>query len=80
MLLEDTRAEAREVFTDKEVGFFSNEESLKRRLKYFLFGPGKLKMDSMITKAYNNVSTYHTYLRRMIYIKNVLEKDLSQKS
>ena len=74
MLLEDTRAEAREVFTNKEVGFFSNEESLKRRLRYFLFGPGKLKMDSMITKAYNKVSTYHTYLRRMLYIKSIIDQ------
>lgn len=80
MLLEDTRAEAREVFTNKEVGFFSNGESLKRRLRYFLFGPGKLKMDSMILKAYNKVSTYHTYLRRMIYIKSIIEKDLPPES
>lgn len=73
MLLEDIRAEAKEVFTDQEVGFFSDGESLKEKLIYFLFGPGKLKIDSMIVKAYNKVSTYHTYLQRMIYIKSVID-------
>jgi spore maturation protein CgeB len=75
MLLEDTRVEAREVFTEDDVGFFSDEESLNERLKYFLFGAGESKIDSMIIKAYNKVSTKHTYLHRVLSIKKVLEQD-----
>lgn len=77
MLLEDTRIESREIFTDKEVGFFSDEESLNERIKYFLFGAGKSKVKDMITKAYNKISTKHTYLHRMIHIKKILEQDIS---
>jgi spore maturation protein CgeB len=75
MLLEDTRIEAREVFTDNEVGFFSNEESLNERLHYFLYGKGKAQIDNMIIKAYNKISNKHTYLHRMLYVKNIIEQD-----
>jgi spore maturation protein CgeB len=75
MLLEDNRIEAKEVFTDTEVGFFSNEESLIERLQYFMFGKGKPKINDMIIKAYNKVSTKHTYLHRMLYVKSILEQD-----
>lgn len=74
MLLEDTRDEAREVFTDKDVGFFSDEQTLNDQLKYFLFGAGKNKMNDMILNAYKTVSSGHTYLHRMLYIKSVLEQ------
>jgi len=74
MLLEDTRAEAREIFTDKEIGFFSDEQSLNESLKYFLFEADESKIDNMIIKAYNRVANSHTYLHRMTYIKNILSQ------
>lgn len=74
MLLEDTRVEAREVFTDKEVGFFSDEKSLIENLEFFMLGAGKSKVTNMIVKAYNKVSSNHTYLHRMLYIKGILEQ------
>jgi spore maturation protein CgeB len=73
MLLEDTRVEAREVFTEKEVGFFSDEESLNERLRYFFFDAGKSKVGDMVIKAYTKVATKHTYLHRMTHIKNIIE-------
>lgn len=75
MLMEDIRSETREVFTDKEIGFFSDEESLNDQIKYFLLGKGRAKVEKMIIKAYQNISSKHTYLHRMIYIKSILEKD-----
>lgn len=74
MLLEDTRDEAREVFTDKDVGFFSDEQTLNDQLKYFLYGDGKDKLDNMILSAYNTVSSKHTYLHRMLYIRDILDQ------
>lgn len=74
MLLEDTRKEAHEIFTEKEVGFFSNEKSLEERLNYFLLGKGVSKRDDMIIKAYNKVSSKHTYLFRTLFIKKILEQ------
>lgn len=74
MLLEDTRPEARDIFTEKEVGFFSDESELVSRLNYFLNGKGKDKREEMAFAAYKKVSLNHTYLRRFLSIKNVLEK------
>lgn len=74
MLMEDTRAEAHEVFNDKQVGFFFNEESLIERLHYFLIGRGKKIRDEMAFQAYKHVATSHTYTNRLLYIKSVLEK------
>jgi hypothetical protein len=73
MLLEDTRAEAHEIFDNKQVGFFSDEKSLVERLEYFLLGSGQKSRDEMAYKAYKNVATNHTYTNRLLYIKNVLE-------
>lgn len=75
MLLEDIRSEAREVFTEKEVGFFSDEASLNERIQYFLFGKGKSKINDMIVRAYQKISTKHTYLHRMMQIKKILEQN-----
>ena len=75
MLLEDIRPEAREIFTDNEIGFFSDEKSLNDQIQYFLLGKGRSKVEKMIIKAYQNISSKHTYLHRMVYIKSILEKD-----
>lgn len=74
MLLEDIRSEAREIFTKNEVGFFNDEKSLIKELKYFLLGAGKNKREDMAFEAYRKVSDSHTYLHRMLYIQNILEK------
>lgn len=73
MLLEDTRPEARDVFTEKEVGFFSDEKELVNRLSYFLNGKGNDKRENMAFEAYKKVSLNHTYLRRFLSIKDIIE-------
>jgi len=73
MLLEDTRAEAREIFTEKQVGFFSDEKSLIERLHYFLIGRGSKDRKEMIFQAYKHVAANHTYTNRLLSIKSVLE-------
>lgn len=77
MLLDDSRPEARDVFTEDEVGFFSDENSLKERLEYFLMGPGKNKMEQMAFNGYKKVAENHTYNHRLLYIKDILEKNPS---
>jgi spore maturation protein CgeB len=74
MLLEDTRAEAREIFTEGEVGFFSNEKSLIDRLRYFLIGKGDALRGEMAFEAYKKVASNHTYTHRLQYIKAILDK------
>jgi spore maturation protein CgeB len=76
MLLDDTRAEAREIFTDKEVGFFSDGPSLAKAAEYYLKGEGKRKREAMAFNAYKNISENHTYTHRALFIKETLEKDL----
>jgi len=78
MLQEDTRAEAREIFTDKQVGFFSDESSLVERLHYYLIGPGKSRRDEMAFQAYKHVAANHTYINRLLYIKSVLEAPVTK--
>jgi spore maturation protein CgeB len=73
MLLEDTRQEAREVFNESEIGFFSDEDSLKAQIRRFLFETNQDTIDKMILKAYQKVSSHHTYLNRMLSIQNILE-------
>jgi spore maturation protein CgeB len=76
MLIDDCRAEAREIFTENEVGFFSDGNSLVKAAKYFLIGPGKDVREKMAINAYKKVAENHTYTNRMLYIKSILEKDL----
>jgi len=78
MLQEDTRAEAREIFTDKQVGFFSDESSLVERLHYYLIGPGKSRRDEMAFQAYKHVAANHTYINRLLYIKGILEAPVTK--
>jgi spore maturation protein CgeB len=73
MLLEDTRSEAREIFTEKQVGFFSNEESLVERLHFFLIGRGKKLREEMAFQAYKHIAESHTYTNRLLTIKNIIE-------
>jgi spore maturation protein CgeB len=74
MLLEDTRLEAREIFTTDEVGFFSDEQTLIKELEFFLLGEGSELREDMSFKAYNKVSDHHTYFQRMLYIQSILKK------
>ena len=73
MLLEDTRPEARELFTEDEVGFFSNEKDLIEQLKYFLQGAGKNKREEMAFNGYKKVAGNHTYNHRLLSIKKIIE-------
>ena len=73
MLLEDTRAEAREIFTTDDVGFFNDEQSLLKELDFFLLKGGDDLLEGMAFRAYNKVSDHHTYFHRMLYIKSVLD-------
>lgn len=74
MLLEDTRAEAREVFTENEVGFFSDEKSLTERLRYFLKGPGAKRREDMAYEAYKKVAQEHSYVNRLQYVLSVIRQ------
>lgn len=72
MMLEDTRPEAREVFTKDEVGFFSDGEQLISRLRYFLLGKGAAKREEMAFKAFKKVSQHHTYVHRLMSILDII--------
>lgn len=76
MLLDDTRIEAREIFTEKEVGFFSDGPSLAQSVEYFLLGKGKNKREDMAFNAYKKISENHTYTHRALFIKEILEDSL----
>jgi spore maturation protein CgeB len=76
MLLDDTRIEAREIFTEKEVGFFSDGPSLAKSVKYFLLEKGKNKREDMAFNSYKKVSENHTYTHRALFIRDILEKSL----
>lgn len=73
-LLEDTRKEARTVFSETEVGFFKDEKELVSNLEYYLIGEGKDKRDQMALNAHNKVFSRHTYVHRLLSIMQVLEK------
>jgi len=75
-MLEDTRKEARQVFNEDEVAFFSDSETLASQLEYYLEGDGVDKVKDMTMKALLKVSEGHTYLHRMKSILKVIEKDL----
>jgi spore maturation protein CgeB len=74
MLIDDSRAEARDIFTENEVGFFSDGPSLIKAVKYYLLGKGKNFREKMIFNAFRKVSENHTYSHRMLFIKSILEK------
>lgn len=76
MVMEDIRPEAREVFTDNDVAFFSDEKSLNKQLRYYLIGKGKEKREQMAFNAYIKVAENHTYVHRLQSIKDILENDL----
>jgi spore maturation protein CgeB len=72
MLMEDSREEAREVFTDKEVGFFSNTEELCSQVEKYIKNE-KLR-EQMAFNAYKKVALNHTYTHRLQKILNVLKE------
>jgi len=74
MLLEDTRPEAREIYGKDEVGFFSDEDSLRRQLRYYLIGKGNGLRDEMAFRAYKKAAEALTYNHRMLLIRDILEK------
>jgi spore maturation protein CgeB len=75
MVLEDDRPEAREVYTEDEVAFFSDGPTLIKQLEYYLLGEGVEKRDRMAFNAYKKAAEAHTYVHRMITIKEVLTKN-----
>jgi hypothetical protein len=72
MFLEDSRPEAREVFNDDEVCFFSDSGSLAAGLDRHLLGADASRVDSMKRAAYNKVLQGHTYLHRLRLILSKL--------
>jgi len=74
MLLEDSRSEATDIFTKKEVGFFSDEHTLINKLRYYLIGPGRLKRENMTFSAYKKVAEQHTYNHRLKFILDTIKE------
>jgi len=70
--IDDSRPEAREIFTEDEVVFFSDSLSLSDGLKRHLLTADQEKNRSMIQAAYAKVLGGHTYLHRMMSILKVL--------
>lgn len=73
-LLEDTRPEARDIFNENEVGFFSDGKSLEKSIEYYLAND-KLR-DDMTFAAHKKVALNHTYTHRLLNIINVIQKDM----
>lgn len=73
MLMDDTRAESHEVFNKNEVGFYTDNEDLIKKVRYYLIGAGKNKRDEMALRAYRKVAENHTYVHRMMHIKQIIE-------
>jgi spore maturation protein CgeB len=72
-LLEDTRKEAREFFTESQVGFFSDTRGLKRQLKRFLLAPGATELrEKMSRDAAFQVVTKGTYMERVNRILKII--------
>jgi spore maturation protein CgeB len=73
MLLEDTRAEAREVFDSSEVGFFSTTKQLRSQLKRLLLDDNSATvLTDMRQRAFMKVSSQHTYVNRAQEILNII--------
>jgi len=75
MFLEDTRPEAREVFTEDEVVFFSEGEQLSERLESYLIAKDPSVAREMAMAAFRKVSSAHTYVHRLRSIMDVLRAD-----
>lgn len=73
-VLDDSRAEAREIFADNEVGFFSDERSLKRTVKRLLMDTSEKELEAMAFRAFEKVSRAHTYTQRLQHILNIISK------
>jgi len=73
-LLEDTRSEARDVFTEDEVGFFSDSKTLQKQIERYL-GDDKLREEAAF-KAYKKVALKHSYTHRLNSILEVIQRDL----
>jgi len=71
--LEDSRPEAREVFNENEVVFFSDSASLATALEEHLVGPKAPLAEDMKRAAYSKVLQGHTYLHRMQSILRILK-------
>lgn len=71
--LEDTRPEARDVFTENEVVFFSDADSLAAGLDKYLLGPDVALVEGMKSAALMKVLDSHTYLSRLQGILNTLK-------
>jgi len=72
MLLDETRSEAREVFTDKEVAFFSDAPNLVEAIRKHVVEADPEHVEDMKQAAYMKVLQSHTYLHRMKHILEVI--------
>lgn len=77
LIQDDSRKEAREIFSENEVGFFSDGDSLVKTVKKYLIGNASQKREQMALKAYRKIAESHTYSHRMLQIKHILEEDMS---
>lgn len=76
MLMEDTRAEAREVFNDSQVGFFGNPRQLRSQVKkYLLRDDSEDVRNRMARSSFIKVSSQHTYVQRAQTLLKTLETD-----
>ena len=78
MLLEDTREEAKDVFNNDEVAFFSDPKSLNDQIKKYLIDSPESAREEMALKAFKKVSLNHSYVQRLQKILNILQKDTPQ--
>lgn len=73
-LLEDSRKEARSVFQEDEVGFFSDEGGLVAGLSKFLSPENEGLRASMANKSMVKVGTQHSYVNRLKLVLDVLRR------
>jgi spore maturation protein CgeB len=70
--IDDDRPESREIFTDKEVVFYSSPEELAKKMEVFLLHKTQEERRDMIISAFQKVSCAHTYTHRLQGILKVL--------
>lgn len=74
--LDESRSEAREVFSEDEVGFFTDSESLGKQIIKYLVNMSEEDREKMIFNSYKKVAFKHTYVNRLQTIIEVLNKDI----
>jgi len=65
LMTDDSRSEVIDIFNKDEIVMFKDGDDLAKKLRYYLIGAGKAKIDSMKMKSFLKVSTQHTYTHRL---------------